>query len=163
MLATILVSCTLYYRGDGQPRKPFFSLKDKKGFVIPANLDTTNLYKYYGYYSTEGLTPANLENRWDIYEKFCERGRAYSFGTAKLEETNLNPEKASKGYYFYDTKKQILYYETYVNADGGTAITLKLKISNNGDTITDITEGKKGNVYIKEKIPTSWKRHKVNW
>lgn len=104
-LVTILVSCTLYYKGDWQPKKPFFSLKDKKGFVIPANLDTTNLYKYYGYYSTEGLTPANLENRWNIYEKFCERGRVYSFGTDKLEETNLNPGKASKGYYFYNEKK----------------------------------------------------------
>ena len=131
--------------------------------MIPSNLDTTNLYKYYGYYSADTLVSADLDKKWSSYRKFCERGRVYSFGTDNLEEKHLNSEKASKGYYFYNTKKNILYYETYVNADGGKFITLKMKISKNGDTITNITGNYKSHVYVKQQIPISWKRHKVDW
>jgi|GEM_PF-5175532 len=50
ILSIILVSCIPYYfdeYGNSIPKNPRYSLKDKKGFTIPDNLDTFNLYKKY--------------------------------------------------------------------------------------------------------------------
>ena len=162
----ILLSCSTGYfdqYGVYVPNNPRYKLKDKKGDPIPKELDTFNLYKYYGYYDSIKLVKDKLSNEWVGYKKFVSNGRVYSFGTEKLEKQNLNPEFASKGYYFYDKKREIIKYETFVGAEGGQYIILNYKLNKNGDTLTNITGDKKSHVYIKEIIPEEWKRYKADW
>jgi hypothetical protein len=61
----------------------------------------------------------------------------------------LNKNHRELDYYFYNLKKNVISYETFVVAEGGRYVIIKYKISNNGDTLTSIDRGKKNHVYIK--------------
>ncbi|WP_445711839.1 hypothetical protein [Flavobacterium sp.] len=162
----IFLSCVPYYKneyGIYEPKNPNYSLKDKKDFIFPENLDTINLYKYYGYYDKNLIIKNENKINWSIYNKFCSKGRVYGFGTELLVEKNLNPNFASKKYYYYDKKNKIIKIENFVIADGGQYIILKYRLSKNGDTLTTVSDGKSEDVFIKEKIPKEWKKYKVNW
>jgi len=111
-LCFLFISCIPYYfdeYGILVPKYPKYSLKDKKEFVIPDNLDTFNVYKNYGYYDIDGNLVKEDEETCFFYDKFCEKCRCYFFcvekNKGKLEDKDLNPIYANKGYYFYDTKK----------------------------------------------------------
>lgn len=159
-------SCVSYYKnefGIFKPKYPNYSLKNKKGFELPQNLDTLNLYRLYGYYENDKLVRDENYEKLGIYKKFYSNSKVLSFGTKKLEENNLNPNYGNKGYYFYKREKNIIVYETFVIAEGGQYIKLYYKISKEGDTLTGIEKGNKSYVYIKEKIPKEWKRYKPNW
>ena len=147
------------------PNSPKYKLKDRKGDSIPKELDTLNLYKYYGYYNEKGLLVKDtLDNKnWKIYDKYCEKGRFYTFGAEKLTENILNPNHANKGYYIFDKKNRRIKSEIFTNGNGGQFVIIKYRLSKKGDTLLSI-EGKKNySVHIKEKIPSNWKRYKPDW
>jgi len=164
----IFISCStghLDEYGIYVPNRLNYKLKDKIGDEIPKRLDTSNLYKYYGYYNERGLLVKDtLDNKdWSIYKKFISNGRVYGFGTNSLNENNLNPNYANKGYYIFDKNNNIIKHEVYTNGNGGQFVIIKYRLGKKGDTLTSI-EGKKNySVYIKEKIPNEWKKYKIDW
>lgn len=166
IILLVVVSCVPYFKneyGIYQPKKPNYSLKNENDFIFPKNLDTLNLYKYYGYYVNNSIDKDENIKDWFIYNKFCSNGRVYGFGTKKLEEKNLNPNFASKEYYYYDTKNDIIKKESFVTAEGGQYIILQYKLSQNGDTLTSVTNSKRDYVFIREIIPKEWKKYRVDW
>lgn len=163
LIALTTNSCISYYKNDEGIvllKYPRYSLKDKKNFVFPKGLDTINVYRFYGYYENKILVKdANYEN-WSIYKKFYKNGRAFSFGTNKLREENLNQQKVSSDYYFYNLNTDSISYETFVIAEGGQYIIIRYKLSREGDTLTSVDHGKKSHVYIKTIIPQVWKKNR---
>ncbi|QSB26514.1 hypothetical protein [Flavobacterium sp. CLA17] len=162
LVILLLNSCVRYSEneyGFFQPKHPNYSLKDKKGFIFPDSLDTLNVYRFYGYYENNKLVKDLNFGKWAVYKKFYRNGQAFSFGTEKLEENNLRPKQRLTDYYFYNSKENIINYETFVIAEGGKYIIIKYKISNNGDTLTSINNGKKSHVYIKTIIPDKWEKN----
>lgn len=152
LMIGLLNSCVRYYENENgffQPKNPRYSLKNKKGFIFPNTLDTLNVYRFYGYYEKNKLVKDSNYEKWGIYKKFYGNGQAFGFGTNKLEEKDLNSKHREMDYYFYCAEKNVINYETFVIADGGQYIILKYKISNDGDTLTSIENGKKNHVYIK--------------
>lgn len=161
----MVISCISYHKNEHgiyEPKHPNYSLKDKKDFIFPEKLDTINLYKYHGYYDN-GIIVNKIDSNWGVYNKFCSKGRLYGFGSNQLEEKNLNPNFANKEYYFYDKKNDIIKIESFVIAEGGQYVLLKYKLSDNGDTLTSITDGKKSHVFVREMIPNEWKRYNPDW
>lgn len=151
LILIILNSCVSYYENDYgffRPKHPNYSLKNKKGFIFPQNLDTLNVYRFYGYYENDKIVRDINYEKWGIYKKFYGNGQAFSFGTNKLEEKDLKKNHRELDYY-YSLKKNVINYETFVAAEGGQYVILKYRISNNGDTLTSINHGKKNHVYIK--------------
>lgn len=146
------------------PNYPNYSLKDKIKDSIPKELDTFNLYKYYGSYNNIALVKDTLDDaNWHIYKKFSASGRVYGFGTDTLSQKNLNPKYSRKGYYIYNKRKDVIKYEMYTNGNGGQYVVLNFKLSKEGDTLTSILGKRKSHVYIKEKIPKEWKRYTCDW
>jgi|GEM_PF-3081338 len=166
ILAILLLnSCITYYKNDRGfflPKHPHYSLKDKKNFVFPEKLDTANVYKFYGYYKDDILIRDPNYEKWSIYKKFYKKGRAFSFGTGKLEEDNLNPKNSAIDYYFYDLSTNLLSYETFVVADGGKYIIIKYEMSADGDSLISIDHGKRSHVYVKILVPSQWKKYKID-
>lgn len=167
ILILSMISCKNVYKnkyGIYEPNKSNYLLKDKKGDDIPIELDTLNLYKYYGYYGENNdLIKEKSLNGWDIYNKYCSNGRFFSFGTDKLTEKNLDPNYGTKGYYIYNSKEREIKSEVYTNGNGGQFVILRFKISKLGDTLTSFDKNIKQSVYIRVKIPQEWKRFKSNW
>jgi hypothetical protein len=162
----IVLSCTSYYKNEKgiyEPNKPNYSLKDKKGFILPARLDTVNFYQYYGFYENEKINADDKvkDIKWCL--KFFDNGRLLNVSKKKIDYEYLNPNFAKKEYYFYDKKNDIIKIESFVTAEGGQYIILKYKLSIDGDTLTSITDGKKNHVFIIEKIPIEWKRYNPDW
>jgi len=155
-LLLVLNSCVSYYEneyGFFQPKHPKYSLKNKRGFIVPLTLDTLNVYRFYGYYEKNKLVRDLNYKRWAIYKKFYGNGQAFSFGTDKLKRKDLDNKHREMDYYFYNFKKNVISYETFVVAEGGKYIILEYRISKNGDTLTSLDKERKSHVYIKTIIP----------
>ena len=168
LLIFIIFSCSTGHKdkyGIYVPNHPNYKLKDIKGDEIPKELDTVNLYKYYGYFYkiTNSLIKEDASKEWGIYDKYCSNGRVYSFGTDNLNEKSLDPNYGSKGYYIYSQKKHIIIQESYVDTEGVQYVKIKYKISKNGDTLTTSEGGASENVYIKVIILKDWKRYNPDW
>lgn len=168
LIALTFLSCTtghLDKYGIYVPNTPNYRLKNIKTDQIPKELDTSNVYKYYGYYDENNILIKETfkETNWSMYKKFNSNGRVFGFGTDNLNEKNLDPNYASKDYYVYNDEKKIIKYETFTNGNGGQYVIIDFKLSKEGDTLTSIGKGKQYIVYIREKIPKEWKRHKSNW
>lgn len=161
------ISCSTGYLdkyGVHRPKRPSYQLKNKKGDIIPIELDILNLYRYYGYYIGGKLVKNKFRDPdWNIYEKFNSNGRAYSFGTNNLKESDLDPNYGSKGYFVFDKKNNIIKYEVFTNGNGGQYVIIKYMLNKTGDTLTSLHRNKKYQVYVKEKIPSNWKKYESNW
>ena len=124
------ISCSTGYSdkyGIYVPKRPSYKLKNKIGDRVPKELDTLNLYKYYGYYIDNKLVKKKFRDpHWNIYEKFNSNGKAYSFGSNNLKEFDLNPNYGSKGYYVFDKKNNIIKYEVFTNGNGGQYVIINL-------------------------------------
>lgn len=160
-----MLSCINYNRSvNHSSGRTGYLLKGKIGHQVPQELDTLNLYKYYGYYNKNNyLIKDNSLNDWHIYNKYYKNGKFFSFGTNKLTQKNLNPDFGTKGYYTYNSKENVIKCEVYTNGNGGQYVILNYKISKFGDTLTCYDKNKKQNVYIKTEIPKDWERFKANW
>ena len=162
----IFVSCVPYYKNENGiyiPKYPNYSLKDKKGFLLPKMLDTFNVYKYHGFYE-KGLIKLDDNARYlSWFLKFYANGRLLSVSKKELNNESLDPKYSNREYFYYNRKDDIIDVESFVTAEGGQYIVLEYKLSKNGDTLTNISDGEKSFVFIKEKIPKEWKRYKVDW
>ncbi|MDX6188497.1 hypothetical protein SGQ83_03975 [Flavobacterium sp. Fl-318] len=166
IILCVILSCSSGHNdkyGIYIPNNPNYTLKGKKGDKIPKELDTINVYEFYGYYSNNNLIEDEAADGWKGYKKFISNGRVYSFGTAKLEEKSLDPNYANKGYYIYNEKNKEIKHEVFTNGNGGQFVILKYKLSKEGDTLTSLENGKKNHVYIRFIIPKEWKKYKINW
>lgn len=145
------------------PNTPSYKLKNNYK-EVPKHLDTLNIYMLYGQYVNNKIVKKLYdEPNWNIYLKFSPNGRAYSFGTNNLSEKSLNPIYGGKGYYVYDGKKDRIKYEVFTNGNGGQYVIIDYTLSKNGDTLTSFYKKQKNMLYIKQKLPTSWKKYSINW
>ncbi len=166
-LVIILFSCSSGHNnqyGVYVPNKPKYTLKDKEVDKIPKELDTINVYKCIGYYYDNNLIKFDFQiKNWNIYYKFCSKGRVFGFGTDKLTEKNLDPKFATQDYYIYNKKINIIIKESFVDVQGNTYIKIKYILSKSGDTLFGLEKNIKESVYVKEIIPREWKRYKPDW
>ena len=79
-----------------------------------------------------------------------------------INQNDLNPEKANKGYYYSPNSKDIQ-IESFVYGDGqGHYVISNYTLDNSGDTL--IMQDKYVKImYKKETIPLSWNRYKIDW
>jgi len=176
-------SCALFQMGyideneQYVPKRPDFSLKDKKNNNVPADLDTVNIYRL----------SQRFENGAQIYPtgnggylkdiisfiKFYSNGRCLEFSILakdgngnlyKLKESDLNPNQKdyNKNYYFSKDGERIE-IESFVPGDGfGSYVILKYTLYDSGSKIIYSSPHTK-EIYIKEKIPANWKKYSVDW
>ena len=141
---------------------------------MPNNLDTVNVYKLVKEYESGKLIyPVAQRDLIMKYLKFSANGRCLSFSliaknssytSFQLKESDLNPNdiNSRKKYYFSKDGKNIE-IESFVYGEGyGLYTTLNYVIDNSGDTIT-YTGPYTKSIYVKEKIPATWKKYKVDW
>lgn len=183
-LSLCLFSCEIFRLGytdlNNQyvPKKPKFKLKDKSNNEFPDNLDTINVYMLKESYYQGKAHPA-LDDKYSElnkiirFIKFYSNGRCLSFSISakeefgnnnKLKEDNLNPNNAnySKNYYFSKDGKKIS-IESFVFGEGtGLYVILDYFLSSSGDTLTMIHDNSK-EVYVKEKLPSNWKKYRIDW
>lgn len=178
-LLTILLDGCIQKGYDNQygkyvPKKPAFKLKDKP-FDFPSELDTVNVYKMV-YREYMGKPTFSLkDNIWEsdpdmmkpvFYLKFYPKGRVTRFSKStlisqNLVEKDLNPHLANQGYYFYDGRK--IKIETFVYGQGyGMYLMFDYFLTDNGETLTMYYQNSKS-IYIRERLPTDWKKYPVDW
>jgi len=162
----MILSCIPYHKneyGIYEPNSPNYSLKDKKDFTLPKNLDTVNFYQYNGFYENGIIkTDDNAKKvKWCL--KFFDNGRLLNVSKKEVNYEFLNPKFANKEYYFYDKKKELIKIESFVTTEGGQYNIINYQISKNGDTLTSVTNSRMEYVFIRERIPNEWKRYKPDW
>jgi|BioPla2DNA2_1021312.scaffolds.fasta_scaffold19166_5 hypothetical protein len=176
LISFAFVSCSVLQNGYtneyGQyvPKIPRFKLKDKQG-VFPELLDTTCVYRMVEMYLNGQKEDLNLNKTNELYLKFYSKGRYIKFTVSVIDnfgnsnsinQNDLNPEKAIKGYYYSPNGKDIQ-IESFVYGDGqGHYVISHYTLDNSGDTL--IMQGKYLKIiYKKETIPTNWNRYKIDW
>lgn len=185
ILSIILSSCNVFekgYRNDnGQyvPKNPNFKLKDKPNNVIPSNLDVENIYKHYQSYYQGKIHPSPDDkysrlNEITNYIKFYPNGRCLNItikakdelgNPNQLKEYNLDPNNTycSKEYYHSKDGKEV-HNESFVYGEGyGMYIITSFVLNKTGDTLTIADKKGSKTIYVKEVLPESWKKYKVNW
>lgn len=176
-----IASCSLFQTGciDENnryvPKNPHFKLKNKKGHIIPKNLDTTNIYKlHYSYYRGLETYPkdAYKQNsdhcqlcKHNVYLKFYKNRECTSFYTPSKDKLG-NPyllknddlkQKYNSTQYYYSNKENALSIESFVPGEGsGIYITFDYNLNITGDTLINVFDKHATSIYVKEKIPTDW-------
>jgi hypothetical protein len=159
--------------GQYVPKKPNFTLKDKKGHVTPANLDTVHVYRY------EMGDEYEPRHRSIHFVRFFSAGRCLTtsipakdeFGFDNcLKEEHLSPQnwRVRKGYYYSrDGKKGG--WQTFhgiYNAGGNGYSYNSFFLNAAGDTLTSLPgNSAQGSVriFVRETIPEEWEKFPVDW
>ena len=170
--------------GRWVPKHPRYRLKDKKGFVFPKQLDTTNIYKLEAIYdSSYGLVYPNDTLKWighgfmieynkrNYYLKFCGNRKLYRLFKTKdglgnevaLTQEDFAPKNVLYSYYYCKNGKDV-FIESFVHDDGWGGVYYKAKweLSKSGDTLTQ-TDFNTHEIYVKVNLPDSLKTVKNNF
>jgi len=170
--------------GQYVPKRARFKLKDKPNNIIPATLDTLDIYKLVEMYDnghmvyptnnyyTDNYSYTRLKDIV-VYIKFYSKGRCSSIVVPSrnedgieysLQRKDLNPNNSvnNKNYY-YCTDGNKIKIETFVYGQGyGMYIILDYFLNETGDTLKMIHDNSI-DVYVREKLPEDWGKYKVDW
>ena len=166
LILFITVSCQPRFTnefGDSIPKNPNFKLKNAITDPLPPMLDTTNIYRYIGYYNNNGkLIIDDISSNWKLYKKFGAKNRLYYFGARTLNEVNLAKIYASEQYYIYNANSNLIITENFVDNPNlyNKYLKLKYKINEDGDTLIGFDKGRRDFIYVKEILPNNLK-HKL--
>jgi hypothetical protein len=169
------------------PKVSNFKLKNKKDCQHPNQLDTINVYKMILMYNGVELIYPNINmtsseessfikeiNESLKFIRFFSKGRCLAFSIPskdyfgnqnQLREKDLNPNNTnySKNYYCSDSTGRNIEIESFVYGDGyGRYIRINYTLNTTGDTLFFVSPYTKI-IYVKEYIPSNWKRNIVNW
>jgi len=170
--------------GQYVPKRARFKLKDKPSNVIPANLDTINIYKRIEmYHNGHMVYPTNdyyvdnysyptLQNIV-VFAKFYSKGRCLNIvipsknkegAKYNIKRNDLNPNNsANNKNYYYSKDGKGIEIETFVYGYGyGNYVILDYNLNETGDTLKMIHD-RSVDVYVRQKLPEDWEKYKVDW
>jgi len=168
--------------GQYVPKRERFKLKDKPNNIIPANLDTINIYKLAEAYRKDYMVyPINTYSQESYqwlkgnvsYIKFYPYGRSLSFTIPTKDENgfelnltraDLNPNNpfSSKDYYYSKDGIKIQ-IENFIYGEGyGMYVIFDYFLNETGDTLNMVYKNSV-DVYVREILPSDWKEYKVDW
>ena len=162
------------------PKRPNFRLKDKNGFILPANLDTTHIYRLVERYNfgdkifpktlPEKIVSVNDSLDFIHYYKFFPKGRVLQYikrieifkDNYELKSEDLYPIKADKYYYFSRGTEKIK-IESFYRGDGfGRYWITDCRLNKYGDTLI-FEKGNSKSIYVIDSIPFSYDNFHVDW
>lgn len=162
------------------PKRPNFRLKDKNGFILPANLDTTHIYRLVERYNfgdkifpktiPEKIVSDNETLDFLHYYKFFPKGRVLKYikiielskDNYELKSEDLYPIKADKCYYFSRGTEKIQ-IESFYRGDGFGRYWMQIFCLNKtGDTLILGKDNDKS-IFVIDSIPFNFNNFEVDW
>lgn len=191
LICIFLSSCSIFEKGYKNkygryvPKRSNYKLKDKRGHVLPKNLDINNIYKlknsFYNGSETYPEGENTSYNNGSHYIKFYPNGRCLDISIynasnlsqkRELRKSDLDPNRSVSYYakcYYYSSDGYIIQIECFAYGTGyGQYIQSDYYLKDEGNTLIHVygksnAPDKSKDIYKKVEIPDSWNKYDVDW